>query len=135
MYMNVLQGDFEENGAGALDLRFNQSVTSSFRTLLGGQFDFRRATMPNLIWSLRSVWMHECINEATTGTLVGGLAAIPGSSFLLARPNTGSDWFVGGCGVRGAFFAKHFRPFADYDVLVNTHQALHAGFGGIEYVW
>jgi len=135
LYMTVQQNAFKETGAGTLDLSFQDSTVNSFRTLLGSQFDYRYAPMANLVWSFRSVWMHECINDAAAGPLTAGLSAIPNGGFLLARPDIGRDWYVLGCGVRGAFFSKHLRPFADYDLIINGRQALNAGVGGLEYVW
>jgi hypothetical protein len=135
LYMNVLQNAFQETDAGALDLGLDDSSINSFRTLLGTQIDFRCAPTSSLVWSLRGVWMHEYVNDATGGAVTAGLVAIPDSGFSLARPTTGSDWFVAGCGVRGAFFTGHWRPFANYDLVVNDKQAIHAGFGGIEFLW
>jgi hypothetical protein len=40
-----------------------------------------------------------------------------------------------GCGVRGEFYSKHLRPFADCDLILGGSQSLYAGVGGIEYVW
>jgi hypothetical protein len=79
--------------------------------------------------------MHECVNEATAGTLTGDFAALPDSSFSLARPGIGSDWLIAGCGVRGVFFSRHIQPFVNYDLVVSASQPLHAGLGGIEFVW
>jgi uncharacterized protein with beta-barrel porin domain len=135
LYMNVLQNAFTEYGADSLNLTFEESITSSVRTLFGSQLDFRHPNAPNAIWTLRAQWMHECINNATTGTLTGGLVGMPGDTFSLTQPNTGADWFILGIGIRGSFIAKHLRPYADYDFIINTCQSFHAGFGGVEYVW
>lgn len=135
LYMNVLQEGFEETGANSLDLRFEQSTVNSLRTLVGSQLDLRFAPIADFVWTVRGVWMHEYIDEATAGTLTTGLAAIPNSGFTLARPATGADWFVGGVGLRGAFYESHFRPFANYDLAINAQQAIHAGLVGIECVW
>jgi hypothetical protein len=133
--MNVLQNAFQETGAGALNLNFEESSINSFRTLLGSQLDFRYDPTSHFLWTLRGVWMHEYINDATAGALTTGLAAIPNSSFSLTRPTTGGDWFITGVGVHGAFFSGHFRPLASVDLVLNTHQSLYAGMGGIEFVW
>jgi uncharacterized protein with beta-barrel porin domain len=135
LYMNVLQKAFQETGAGALNLSFEDSSINSFRTLLGSQLDFRYSPASNYVWSLRGVWMHEYINDATAGTLTAGLTAIPDSRFSLTRPTTGGDWFVTGVGVQGAFFSRHVRPFANFDLMLNTRQSLYAGISGIEFVW
>ena len=79
--------------------------------------------------------MHECVNEATTETVTAGLAALPNSSFSLARPATGADWGVLGCGVRGTLFSRHFQPFANCDLVRGDRQSLYAGTGGVEYAW
>jgi uncharacterized protein with beta-barrel porin domain len=135
LYMNVLQNAFTEYGADALNLTFDESMTNSVRTLFGSQLDLRHPNAPNAIWTFRTQWMHECINNATTGSLTGGLVGIPNGTFTLTRPNTGADWFIMGVGIRGSFLAKHLRPYADYDFIINSCQSFHAGFGGIEYVW
>ena len=87
LYMNVLQKAFQETGAGGLDLSFDDSTINSFRTLLGGQLDFRYSPMANLVWTMRGVWMHEYVNEATAGSRYDGSRRDPGQWLLAYPPN------------------------------------------------
>lgn len=135
LYMTVIQNAFEETGAGALNLSFEESAIDSFRTMLGGQVDFRLSSLANLLWTVQAAWVHEYVEDADGGTMTGSFAAIPNTIFLVNGPATGRDWVLGGCGVRGAFFGEHLRPFANYDLVVNSRQAFHTGWGGVEYVW
>jgi outer membrane autotransporter protein len=135
LYMTVGQGEFQESGADSLDLLIEDSPIDSFRTLLGGQFDFRFCSLANLVWTLHGVWMHEYVSEATRGEMTAQLVSIPGQVFVVSGPDTGRDWLVAGGGVRGAFFEKRFRPFANYDLVASKNQFVHTAWGGVEYVW
>jgi uncharacterized protein with beta-barrel porin domain len=135
LYMTVVQKAFDETGAGPLNLHFDDSTVQSFRTLLGAQLDLRYQPMSRFIWSVRGAWMHEYVSDDQAEALSGGLAAIPDSGFALLRPTIGRDWWVAGCGVRGSFCDRRLRPFASYDLAVNSDQTLQAGFVGLEYVW
>ena len=78
-----------------IDLSFEDSTINSLRTLLGSQLDFRAMWKTNIVWAVRSVWMHECVNDATTGGLTANLAAIPTAVFRLPAPTaarTGASW-------------------------------------------
>lgn len=135
MYMNFVQGAFDETGAGSLNLRLDKSSVNSLRTMMGGQLDLLRPRMSKVVWSFHGVWMHECSNEATSGDITAGLAAFPSDTFMLSRPSTGTDWAVMGVGIRSSYLCNHVRPYAKYDLIINSQQSLHAGFAGIEYVW
>lgn len=134
LFMNTMQNAFDETGADALSLHINRSAVSSFRSLFGAQLDFRRNPASYFIWTARTVWVHEYMNTEVD-PIRAGLAAFPGNSYTLPRPYSGNDWFIAGCGVRGAFLTNRLRPFLDCDFLMNIRQSLCAGMAGLEYVW
>lgn len=135
LYMNVTQNAFLETGADALDLAFEKASIDSFRTLLGGQLDFRLHEEAVLLWSVHAVWMHEYLGQATRGDMTAQLAVAPIASFDVAGPNTGRDWIVAGCGVRGALLKERLQPFANFDLLSSINQTFYTAWGGLEYVW
>jgi outer membrane autotransporter protein len=132
-YVYIGQGEFNETGAGPLNLSVGDVDAHSLRSLLGGRLATSRKTGSGRVLTpeLRAAWMHEFLdtNQVLSSSFSGTT-----NGFIVRGVDVGRDWLLAGGGLN--FQTSRFaRWFAGYDIQANDHQVLHVGSGGLELRW
>ena len=133
-YIQLHQNGFAETGAGAADLSVGGVEADALRGFLGSRLSSYFRTNEGRLITLegRAAWRHEFLNESRV--LDAGFAGQTGAAFAIDGINVDRDAALLGTGL-SFDVTKTFKLSANYDLLLSTNYAAHAGTGGAEFAW
>ena len=133
-YINLHQSAFSETGADSMNLSVDAVGAQSFTGHLGTRLTCYKNLGPNLILApeFRALWRHEFLDE--NRIVSAAFAAVPTGSYAVSGLDLGRDAAVLGGGVN-LYLGRRTSLFANYDLLLNAVQVVHAGTGGLQVVW
>jgi uncharacterized protein with beta-barrel porin domain len=135
-YTYLRENGFTEQNGSVTGLNVGGMDFNSLRTHVGARLSRK---LPGLGQGrsrveVRSIWMHELLDETAPIATARFSGAGAGSSFLVQGNDLGRDWYWFGTGWRWAL-ARNVELYADYDILLNECETLHTGSGGLTATW
>ncbi len=133
-YIYVNQDDFNETGAGILNLSVDETHSHALRGMLGTSWETCYVNSKGRVVTprLHAMWLHEFLDTETTLNSV--FSGVGGPSFATQGVDFGRDWAVLGSSLNWEFTSS-LSLFAGYDLQFNNTQTMHIGSGGVQYLW
>lgn len=122
------QEGLKESGAGAINLHIESEVTTSIRSLLGGELKHRFLLNQEtpLDFVIRAGWMHDFAD--TSRTITASFDGLAGAAFTIDGAKPARDSAVVGAGLSVPVNAGHSMDvFARYDGIISNASDTHAG--------
>jgi uncharacterized protein with beta-barrel porin domain len=136
-YSRLDRPDFNETGAGSLDLQVEDETTESLVSVLGLRARWDQEWGKARVQpELRIGWAHQFLDDTDvmSANLAGAPSALGYQGFTVRSPATGRDSLVLGAALT-AEVGKSTRLFLSYDGVMNGDQSDHAFVGGVRVEW